>query len=387
MHLLISALSFPTPALQITAFLEVLAREMVRQGVDVTVVAPQSLTTCWKHKIPLCPQRYELSIETEAGLKKMSILRPFSLTLGQGRFNRLSHKIDRFVVHRTIKKVAPPPDIIYSHFWLAAENVVDYAVNNHIPLFVATGEHKINIDRDLDDKRIAFIRENTNGVICVSTKNKVESIEHRLTDGRNAIVLPNAVDNSLFYQHNKKEMREKLGFPQDVFIVAFCGRFSHRKGCRRLSDAITMLGDRQIKSVFIGQAVGEGLADPVCEGILHKGPLNHHVIPEYLSAADVFVLPTLAEGCSNSIVEAMSCGLPIISSDMPFNYDVLDDGNAILVDPMKVEEIAKAISKIKENKELREQMSMLSLKKAGELGIEKRVEKILAFVHNKKEVM
>jgi len=380
MKILLSALSFPTQELQVTAFIEVLAKELVRQDVEVTVLAPQSLTRSLRHKIPLCPQRFEIFVKTDTGVKNLLVLRPYSITLGQGRFNKLSHRIDRFVVERTIKRLSEKPDVIYSHFWWAADNVVDYAVDNRIPLFVATGEHIINIDRYIDESRIAFIKKHTSGVICVSTKNKEESIEHHLTDGNNTIVLPNAVDSTLFYPYGKKKMREELGYPQDAFIVAFCGRFSHRKGCRRLSDAITMLGDEKIKSVFIGQAAGEGLTDPICEGILHKGPLDHNIIPEYLSAADVFVLPTLAEGCSNSIVEAMSCGLPIISSDLPFNYDILNEHNSIMIDPMNVNQIANAILRIKNDYNLKANMSAASLATASELTISQRVNKIIDFI-------
>ena len=52
MHILISAQTYPSPKNQLSAFVAVLAEEMVRQGEDVTVLAPQSLTTCWRHKIP-----------------------------------------------------------------------------------------------------------------------------------------------------------------------------------------------------------------------------------------------------------------------------------------------------------------------------------------------
>ena len=380
MHILISAQTYPSPKNQLSAFVAVLAEEMVRQGEDVTVLAPQSLTTCWRHKIPLCPQKYKVKIDTPEGIREMTILRPLCITLGQGRFNKLSIRIDRFIVNRTAKRLKTRPDIIYSHFWKAANNIIDFAVENGIPSFVATGEDEITIDQFLSPQRISLLKDNMKGVICVSTKNQTESVAHHLTELSKTIVLPNAVNPKEFYHIGQKAAREQLGYSQDDFIVAYCGRFNTRKGCRRVSDAITLLNDPQIKSIFIGIASGGIHEEPACEGILFKGSLNHHEIVTYLNAADVFVLPTQAEGCSNAIIEAMACGLPIVSSDLPFNYDILNDSNAILVDPMNVRQIADAISEIKRDSELRQSKSTGSLEAAQKLSIENRVSRILEFI-------
>ena len=379
MRLLISAPSYPSPKVQLSAFIAVLAEEMVRQGVNVTVLAPQSLTTCWRRRIPLCPQKYEVEVETKHGVKKMTILRPYSFTFGQGRFKRLSHRVDRLVVNRVANQLKEKPDVVYSHFWWSAENIIDYAVAHGLPSFVATGEHVINIHRCLNQVRIRQIRENTNGVICVSTKSRDESIGCGLTDGNNTIILPNAVNPDVFHPIEKKAVRKQLGFPQDAFIVSYCGRFCTRKGSGRLAAAIEMLNDDRVKSIFIGTASEGEKEDPTCPGILFKGMLKHDEIPRYLNAADVFVLPTLAEGCSNAIVEAMACGVPVISSDLPFNHDICSEDNSILIDPMNIQAIAEAIRRTMEPN-VRERLSDGALKTAQSLTISERIRKILMFI-------
>jgi glycosyltransferase involved in cell wall biosynthesis len=95
------------------------------------------------------------------------------------------------------------------------------------------------------------------------------------------------------------------------------------------------------------------------------------------------VLPTLAEGCCNSIVEAMACGLPIISSDLPFNDDILDDNNSIRIDPNSIREIRDAIKQLIDNPELMKNMSIASTRSAKDLTIEKRVKNIIEFIDHK----
>lgn len=380
MHILISAKSYPSKKNQLTAFVAVLAEEMVRQGVEVTILTTQSLTTCWRYKIPLCWPKSKVMVDTHEGTREMTILRPFTITLGQGRFGKLSQLIDRFTKDMVARMLKCKPDLIYSHFWIAADQIIDYAIRNDIPTFVASGEDEIDIENYIGPQRIARLRKHTRGVICVSTKNRTESIMHQLTDDSKCIVLPNAVNEKLFCHAGKKEARKALGYSQDDFIVAYCGRFNKRKGCRRVSEAITLLNNPSIKSIFIGVPAGADVEEPSCEGILFKGALPHEDIPIYLNASDVFVLPTLAEGCSNAIVEAMACGLPVISSDLPFNTDILDDKNAILVDPMNVKQIAEGINELLINPELRQQMSIATLAIMKELTIENRVRAILQFI-------
>ena len=98
--------------------------------------------------------------------------------------------------------------------------------------------------------------------------------------------------------------------------------------------------------------------------------LNQCKLVYYLNAADFFILPTLAEGCCNAIIEAIACGLPVISSDLPFNRDILDESNSILVDPTDITSIQEAIVRLYENIDLRKQLSYGSIQKAKSLAKE-----------------
>ena len=94
-------------------------------------------------------------------------------------------------------------------------------------------------------------------------------------------------------------------------------------------------------------------------------------------------MPTQKEGCCNAIVEALAMGLPVISSDGAFNDGILDDKNSIRLNPNDVDEIAAAIKKLKDDKDLRNRMSEYSLSRHKEYSIEGRAKKILDFIKSR----
>jgi glycosyltransferase involved in cell wall biosynthesis len=383
MNICVCTDGYPSKGLPYSAFIQVLAHEMTRKGCEIIVIAPQSITKYLLRGGKLAPNYFEDEVDVSGDIKTIKVYRPFTLTFGEGVLGKLTPRFNKWATEFTIKRNRIKPDIFYSHFWANGFNAERIAHKEGKPLFVATGEDKITINNIISTENINRLNSGVSGVICVSSKNKEESIQHGLTAADKCIVLPNAYDPKEFFPMDKLEARKSLGFPLDAFIVGFCGRFNHRKGAMRVAGALAQLGDPQIKSIFIGSIADNETAQPECEGILFRGALPHAEIAKYLNCADVFVLPSLAEGCPNSVIEAMACGLPIVSSDLPFNYDILDSSNSILVNPMNVQEIADAIVKLKNDEPLRLTLSEGALKKTSELTIEKRVTKILNFIRER----
>jgi glycosyltransferase involved in cell wall biosynthesis len=75
----------------------------------------------------------------------------------------------------------------------------------------------------------------------------------------------------------------------------------------------------------------------------------------------------------------------VVSSDRSFNHDVLDDSCAILIDPNSEEELEAAIRTLKEDPALRRRLAQGSEARGAQLTIEKRVDKILAFLKERKD--
>lgn len=369
---------YPAPGRLEYVFVQQLCHQLAKNGVEVHVIAPQSITKRLLRHLPRLPFRRTEKI----GDHIITVYAPQFLSLGNfGDKLEFIKNSYRRAIAKAINSMEYKPDVIYGHFWHNAYAAYKIAKKSSIPLFVATGEAEIEQKCDTQEEK--EFAQYINGVICVSTKNLEESKTIGLTDGSNCTVIPNAVDSTCFHKMDKLKCRQQLGFNKDDFIIAFVGGLIERKGPNRVSSAITALNNYDIKSIFIGANRDGEMIRPNCKGILYCGPLRHELIPIYLNASDVFVLPTLHEGCCNAIVEAMSCGLPIISSNLPFNYDVLNAENSLLIDPLNIDDIANAIETLYKSSSLRDKMSLSSLEKAQDLKISTRAIKILEFIQRR----
>lgn len=351
-------------------FVKQLVDAMAGLGHECHVVAPYNILHYMKYS-----PKYEVY---QIGSGSVTIYRPYYLSFSDFKvFKKIAFASKRNAIRKAISRLPEGIDVAYGHFWRSAYEGYDYARNHNIPLFVATGESNIS-DSFPSKPDITAFREYVRGVICVSTKNRDESISNGLTEDSKCVVLPNAVDNKLFRRLSRQECRKTLRISQSFFVVAYVGWFIERKGVLRVSEAISRAKGAKVYSLFIG----DGEQTPKCNGILFKGKVTHEKLPLLLNAADVFVLPTRQEGCCNAIVEAMACGLPIISSDLPFNWDILDDSNSLLIDPNSIEDISTAIMTLRDDVIMRERLGEGSLKKASELTITKRAESIVHFIKN-----
>ena len=369
MNILIIAQGYPDKYRSVYTFVKQLVDQFAALNHKCCVIAPYSIT---KNK------RFHKFCDCEGGV---TLLRPNYLSISNFHIGKIepSQLLFENAVKRAYKRVPFVPDVVYAHFWCSGRQIYPLIKDKKIPLFVATGESIIPPD-DIKPELQNFY-DYVKGVICVSSKNRDESIGHGMSTIDKCLLAPNGVNPLFFYKKNKEECRDAFGLPKDKFIIAFCGAFIHRKGVKVLSDAIDSIKGEPVYSLFLGRPLEEL---PSCKNILFQGPVKHEDLVTYLCAADAFVLPTLHEGCCNAIIEAMACGLPIVSSDLSFNWDVLDDTNSILVDPKNSVQVAEAIVALRDDKQKRKELAEGALEKAKKLTIGERAKKIIEFMQSRK---
>ncbi len=374
--------SYPTNKTNGCVFAKHLICAIADRGYDCTVIAPRILS---KTGIMTVKQSAYYTEEFTLKGRKIKIFRPFYLHLSSHkRMMGLSMNNHFRSVMRVIKHEKLEPDVIYGHFiYQCGLTAARVGEKLGIPSYCACGENSLRLQEDsmpyctgLKYHNWASILKKLSGIVCVSGNNKELLLKSGFVDMSMKMgVFPNGIDKNKFCILDKETCRRELGFPHDAFIVAFTGTFSSNKGMDRLNDALNLCDNTN--SIFMGQ----GALKPNCRGVLYSGRVPNDQVSKYLNAADVFVLPTRGEGCCNAIVEALACGLPVISSDLPFNDDILSTENSIRIDVESVEQIREAIERLKDDNSLRETLASGAQKTAEGLSIEARAEKILEFMN------
>lgn len=364
-------------------FFQNLIFSLADQGVKCTVIMPVSRMH-YRGKMRQIPEK---TVHLTKRGNEVEVYYPRCLTfssrpIGGWNTGKLSeHSFQRCAV-RTARRLNQKFDCVYGHFFLEgglAAVRVGRALD--IPAFIAYGECDYESEvrqryGDLTARDVNGLR----GLISVSSDNSRELQTLPFLDNVPILLAPNAVDPELFHPMDKMACREKLGIPKDLFIAGFVGGFIERKGDKRLLAAI-----QPLEGVY-GAFAGSG-EKPTGEKVAFCGRLDHEDIPCFLNACDIFVLPTLSEGCCNAVIEAMACGLPVVSSDLPFNDDVLTKENAIRVDPADVEKIRDAVKTLRDDEGLRHTLSQNALKTAASLTLTARAEKIRGFLERTSEGM
>tara|TARA_B110000503_G_scaffold143581_1_gene246013 strand:+ start:4767 stop:6026 length:1260 start_codon:yes stop_codon:yes gene_type:complete len=166
------------------------------------------------------------------------------------------------------------------------------------------------------------------------------------------LLCPYGVNVKQFTPENKKSLKT-------AFQVLFVGSIGFRKGIKYLVDALNLVKGEGIEVVIIGNSLLT--LDPLYKlGInfdfVHIKSVRYSDLHKHYQSADIFVSPSLHEGSSLSIYEALACGLPVITTYESGSV-VRDNVDGFIVPAYDSAAIADKIMLLKNNKALKNKMS------------------------------
>ena len=198
--------------------------------------------------------------------------------------------------------------------------------------------------------------------------------------------IQNAVDEFYFEKIDKETAKDALGIHTTDRIALFTGRFVAEKGLDILLQAASRILKKRnnITFLLIGGGFDEKLVHEWLRNhvqyknkILTIPFLEHERMKDAYSLADVFVLPSKAEGLSRSLMEAMLFELPCIATNVGGNVELLEEGRGILV-KQDANELADAIDTILDKPEQTKKMAQKARSYViNNLTVEKRINKLL----------
>lgn len=340
-----------------------LSKTLVKQGHEVHIIArkplknsPQNsdLNLHYVYWMPI-PMFYMPTYSFFAGRMLTEIIKDYDVDIAHGHSPLLSpHAVTR------LSKDIPYISTIHSVWTNEYNSIKDRPIRSlnindfSIRLFAKSFSTYDQILFDIAKK-----------LICVSNAVRKEVLQKYHIDKGKLTVIPNAVDHHRFVPLKQGEDEE---------TILYVGRLASVKGLDMLIYASKYVLKQEPQVVF--KIVGGGNIQ-YYEKLARKlqvdnsfnfiGGLDHHELHTIYQNSSVFVLPSFYEGLPTTILEAMSCGMPVVATDIPGISEVVrDKETGLLVPPKDPKALADAIIKLLKDEELRRKMGEAGRKRVEE---------------------
>jgi glycosyltransferase involved in cell wall biosynthesis len=161
-------------------------------------------------------------------------------------------------------------------------------------------------------------------------------------------IIYNGIDSDFFHPNSAHRSKKNIN-------VFFAGNISKRKGAQWLSGIAEKL-DRDIIIHYTSGLRGNGMIKPR-NNLIPKGSIRYFDMPNYYRQMDIVLLPTVREGLSLVVLEAMACGIPVVASDCSSLSEQIKNGKGGFLCPVgDVNAFAEKINILAESPKLRKEM-------------------------------
>ncbi len=254
------------------------------------------------------------------------------------------------------------------------------------PYFVETTSEATRLSKILMRTLARLVIHNSN--LVLATDNHTKLLLSPVLGKTRCMRIPTPVRTEIFLGGEDNGIRDGRASDKGL-TLGFIGRLCPQKNLGTLLSAfasasvglgkkakLVVVGDGPERNILTREAVRLGMHDR----IIFAGPISDQRKVELLSGLDIFVLPSIYEGCPITLLEAMASGRAIIASDIPAIREIVRHREeAILVNPCDVNELKRAILSLCDNPNLRSELGRRARKRAklyGTDAIFKRLAKI-----------
>lgn len=320
-----------------------------------------------------------------SSLRNKKVLKEFSKNFDKKIFKRkyfylppkfleiLWNGIHLFPIENLIGEV----DVFHSSDWLEPPTKIakrvttihDFAVYKYPETFSQRNGHDIVANQK---RKLFFVKHCSDLIIAVSETTKKDAIEILKIPEKKIKVIYEAAD-PIYYPRNEdliNKVKDKYKISDRYFL--FVGTREPRKNLDKAVMAFSQLGNQSsgVSFVFAGKYGWGNDISKLNEKVKLLGRVESEDLACLYSGAEAFIYPSLYEGFGLPILEAMSCGCPVVTSNTGSMKEI--SGNAsILTDPESVESIMEAMEKLLKSNTLKNDLKVRGIKRAGEFSWDK----------------
>lgn len=217
------------------------------------------------------------------------------------------------------------------------------------------------------------IEANLNAADAVTAISRSVQNELDCMPANRVVRIPNGVHRAQFGAGDSRFLRERLGLDSDTIILLSVGRNHVKKGydygIKAVADLRDRLGIHNVHYAVIGKLTTQHKELVASLNIGDQVSLIEELAPsdiiECYRSADIFFSPSIIEGLSLVSIEAISCGLPVVVTNVPGNADIVDDTNAgLIVESENPSSMADGLAKLVSNHQQRAALAEVALRES-----------------------
>lgn len=253
--------------------------------------------------------------------------------------------------------------LVHAHGSRAASNILFPVRKMHLPMVYTVHGWSFHDDQPFFEKKLKgwcekLICHYANQVICVSQSNKNTGYE--MFGLKDALVIENGVNLDIFNPEGEfKNLRKEFGFSESDFVIGFIARCTKQKNPIVFLEAIAKAHENnpRVKGLF----VGEGEMDAEVDMFIDHRRMQEYIyrskfrtdVPDLLHSIDVYCLPSLWEGLSIALLEAMAMRKAIIATPTDGTKEVIvHQENGLIVPFDDVQALENAIESLYTDRQL-----------------------------------